>query len=168
MGGLTRGRGTEGFTLLEVVLAAALLSVFGVFALEPLGRSIQAGTMLADRAFATNYAVAGLEWLKGSVALQSDPVTWLAGKSDTNLGAGSPSPIDSTQASSWTDSKRNIKFERTVFKTAVNATVNGSTVRIGWNLRSRVRWTRGSHTVTDNRVKVVMVKTFVADKMLGK
>lgn len=85
-----------GFTLVEVVIAAGLLAAFTIAAARPIQQAVMSAAISADRGAAVDYAVAGIEWVRGQSSSELSP------RSNT------------TVASSWADEARGITHRRTV------------------------------------------------------
>lgn len=161
-------RRRRGFTLVEIVIAAGLLAAFAVFAAGPIQRSLEAAVQVGDRAVATDFAIAGLEYAKTAYtqAQNGNPYYTTTAANVVSANPGSPNPPPTV----YTDPYRNITFNRFVYKEVV---MDGST-RIGWNVYSQVWWYRGSKVRPnpdgpsyDNRRKSITLRTFIAEKMLG-
>ncbi|MGE5623858.1 MAG: hypothetical protein ACM3UP_02415, partial [Methanocella sp.] len=141
---------------------------FVVFAAGPIQRSVEAGIQVGDRAVATDFAIAGLEYAKTAYTQpqSGNPYYTTTVSSVVSANPGSPNPPPTV----YTDPYRNINFYRFVYKEAVL----DAGKRIGWNLSSQVTWYRGSKVRPnpdgpsyDNRRKSITIRTFVAEKMLG-
>lgn len=105
-----------GFTLVEVVIAAGLLAVFGVAAARPIQQAALSAALSGDRIAATHIGVSGLE------AARALSASGLSGMS--------------TNTSNYTDAARGMTYRRTLSK-GVQQSIGGTNVL--WWVKVEVR-----------------------------
>ncbi len=125
--GLSRGLGEHGFTLLEVVVALAIIGIAGVAALEAFGAEVRA----ADKADQGLPAVALAQERLGRLALLATPE--LARVPDSLAGGTFPAPFD---AYAWRATAGAVTGERDLYEVAVVVTWDRGAYEL------RTRWYR--------------------------